>query len=58
MEVPELQSHHQRQFLIPKEISEISATVKDLKYVHEVILSKTQFNSPTGLVQKPGGLGE
>lgn len=46
---------NQRQFHIPKEISEVSATIKDLKYVHVVIPTKTQFNSPTWLVQKPGG---
>lgn len=52
MEDPELL---QNQCHIPKGISDISATIKDLKYVEVVILIKTPFNSPIWLVQKPGG---
>lgn len=49
---------NQMQYYIPKEISEISATIKNLKYVEVVIPIKTRFNSPIWLLQKPVGSWE
>lgn len=47
---------NQRQWHIPKGISEISATIKDLNYVEAAIPIETLFNSPIWLVKNQVGL--